>query len=219
MVRQDPDLMSGNQTKVYADLPSLVGEVRIASSLAKAASYRGAIVHPTSFSRRGPSPARRGARRGGEIEVHAPALVAVLGVRAPALARGRGQHELGAELVQSGLHDAVAGGFGKRSRVVPSRWRQPLLDECEALRRRRRVGWRDNTPSLPRALAAEYGAERRISEERVDPAEVASIVAEAAAARNGWKVILARCAPTTKPRSALQRAREMIAARDLADRV
>jgi hypothetical protein len=54
---------------------------------------------------------------------------------------------------------------------------------------------------------------------RVDPAEIASIVADAAAARNGWKVILARCAPTTKPRSALQLAREMIAARDLADRV
>ena len=52
----------------------------------------------------------------------------------------------------------------------------------------------------------------------MDPAEVASIVAEAASARNGWKVILARCAPTTKPRSALQLAREMIAARDLADR-
>ena len=40
----------------------------------------------------------------------------------------------------------------------------------------------------------------RISEERVDPAEVAGIVAEAAAARNGWKVILARCAPTSRPK-------------------
>lgn len=69
------------------------------------------------------------------------------------------------------------------------------------------------------ALAADYGSTVRISEERVDPAEVASIVAEAAATRNGWKVILTRCAPTTKPRSALQLAREMIAARDLAERV
>jgi hypothetical protein len=51
----------------------------------------------------------------------------------------------------------------------------------------------------------------------VDSSEVASIVAEAASARNGWKVILARCAPTTKPRSALQIARDAIAARDLAD--
>ncbi|WP_437907549.1 hypothetical protein WME95_06490 [Sorangium sp. So ce327] len=38
-------------------------------------------------------------------------------------------------------------------------------------------------------------------------------------ARNGWKVIPARCAPTRKPRSALQLAREMIAAPDRADRL
>jgi hypothetical protein len=68
-----------------------------------------------------------------------------------------------------------------------------------------------------RRLAADYGSERRISDERVDPSELAIIIAEAASARNGWKVILARCAPTTKPRSALQVAREAIAARDLAD--
>jgi hypothetical protein len=61
------------------------------------------------------------------------------------------------------------------------------------------------------------GRIRRISDERMDPSEVASIVVEAASARNGWKVILARCAPTTKPRSALQVAREAIAARDQAD--
>lgn len=42
---------------------------------------------------------------------------------------------------------------------------------------------------------------------------------EAASARDGWKVILSRCAPTTKPRSARQVAREAIAARDLADGV
>jgi hypothetical protein len=46
---------------------------------------------------------------------------------------------------------------------------------------------------------------------------VASIVAEAANARNGWKVILARCAPTTTPRSIAQLARDLIAARDLGD--
>ncbi len=38
-----------------------------------------------------------------------------------------------------------------------------------------------------------------LSEERVDAAEVAGIVAEAAAARNGRKIILIRCAPTTGP--------------------
>lgn len=75
------------------------------------------------------------------------------------------------------------------------------------------------SPAERRELAAEYGSERRISDERVDPAAVASIVADAASARSGWKVILARCAPTTKPRSALQIAREAIAARDLTDGV
>lgn len=45
------------------------------------------------------------------------------------------------------------------------------------------------------ALAEEYSRAVRISEERVDAGEVASIVRAAAAAPNGWKVILARCAP------------------------
>jgi hypothetical protein len=67
-------------------------------------------------------------------------------------------------------------------------------------------------------LAAEYGSSVRISEERVDHSEVASIVAEACAVRNGWKVILARCAPTARPRSALQHLREMWAAEEAARR-
>jgi hypothetical protein len=58
-----------------------------------------------------------------------------------------------------------------------------------------------------------------ISEERVDPSEVASIVAEACAVRNGWKVILRRCAPTARPRSAPQPLRETWAAEDAARRV
>jgi hypothetical protein len=48
------------------------------------------------------------------------------------------------------------------------------------------------------ALAREYGREVHISEVRVDPAEVADILREAAPRRNGWKVILARCAPLTR---------------------
>jgi len=48
------------------------------------------------------------------------------------------------------------------------------------------------------ALAREYGREDHISEVRVDPAEVADILREAAPRRNGWKVILARCAPLTR---------------------
>lgn len=58
-------------------------------------------------------------------------------------------------------------------------------------------------------MAAEYGSKRRISADRVDPEEVASIVTEAANARNGWKVILARCAPTERPRSIAQLVREL----------
>lgn len=49
------------------------------------------------------------------------------------------------------------------------------------------------------ALAREYGREGHISEARVDPGEVADILREAAPRRNGWKVILARCAPPTPP--------------------
>lgn len=94
--------------------------------------------------------------------------------------------------------------------------RETFAYSCEAYAR---IVARAQRVAERQALAAEYGAKRRISEARVDPAEVANIVAEAASARNGWKVILARCAPTRKPRSALQLAREPIAARDLGDRV
>ncbi len=93
--------------------------------------------------------------------------------------------------------------------------RETLAYSCAAYAR---IVARAKSPAERRALAVEYGSKRRISEERVDPAEVASILADAAGARNGWKVILARCAPTKKPRSALQLAPEMIAARARADR-
>ncbi len=98
---------------------------------------------------------------------------------------------------------------------IAFRQRETFAYSCEAYAR---IVSRAKSPAERKALAAEYAAKRRISEERVDPVEVASIVAEAASARNGWKVILARCAPTTRPRSALQLAREMIAARDRGDR-
>lgn len=98
---------------------------------------------------------------------------------------------------------------------IEYRKRETFAYSCEAYAR---VIERGRSPSERRALAADYGSTVRISEERVDPAEVAGIVTEAAAARNGWKVILARCAPTRKPRSALQLAREMMAARDGTDR-
>ena len=44
-------------------------------------------------------------------------------------------------------------------------------------------------------LAIEYASKVRVSAESVDPVEVNSILADACAARNGWKIILARCAP------------------------
>ncbi len=80
---------------------------------------------------------------------------------------------------------------------IDYRKRETFAYSCEAYAR---VLERAKTPADRRALAKEYGRAVRISEERVDPAEVASIVAEAAAARNGWKVLLARCAPPGRPR-------------------
>lgn len=80
---------------------------------------------------------------------------------------------------------------------IEYRQRETFAYSCEAYAR---VLARSKSPAERRALAAEYGSKRRTLEECVDSAEVASIVAEAAAARNGWKVILARCAPTTTSR-------------------
>ena len=81
---------------------------------------------------------------------------------------------------------------------IEFRKRETFAYSCEVYAR---IIGRAKNPKERLALAAEYGAEVRVSAERVDPSEVASIVAEAASARNGWKVILARCAPTSKPRS------------------
>lgn len=92
-----------------------------------------------------------------------------------------------------------------------TRWREWLLDiefrkretfaySCEAYSR---VLERASTASERRQLAADFGATVRISDERVDAAEVAEIVREAAAARNGWKVILGRCASIRRPFSSL----------------
>ena len=95
---------------------------------------------------------------------------------------------------------------------IEFRQRETFAYSCEAYAR---IITRAKSPAERRALATEYAAKRRISAEGVDAVEVANIVTEAANARNGWKVILARCAPTTKPRSAIQLAREAIAARSL----
>ncbi|MEO8211615.1 MAG: hypothetical protein ABI560_00390 [Myxococcales bacterium] len=81
---------------------------------------------------------------------------------------------------------------------IEYRKRETFAYSCEAYAR---VLERAKNPAERRALAETYGRTVRISEERVDPAELASIVEAAAAARNGWKVILARCAPTSARRS------------------
>ena len=79
---------------------------------------------------------------------------------------------------------------------IEYRKRETFAYACEAYAG---VLERGKRPAERLALAEEYGRSVRISEERVDAGEVASIVRAAAAAPNGWKVILARCAPTCRP--------------------
>ncbi|HYW38081.1 MAG TPA: hypothetical protein VE957_08205 [Terriglobales bacterium] len=79
---------------------------------------------------------------------------------------------------------------------IEYRKRETFAYSCEAYAR---VLERGKNPTQRQALGEEYCRVVRISDERVDAAEVASIVRAAAAARNGWKVILARCAPTSRP--------------------
>lgn len=49
-------------------------------------------------------------------------------------------------------------------------------------------------------LAQELGRDFQVDDERVDAAEVSDLVLEASSRRNGWKVILARCAPPRRGR-------------------
>ena len=55
----------------------------------------------------------------------------------------------------------------------------------------------ERAPSLAdrAGLAEDFGRELRVADDRVDAAEVADIVREASGRRNGWKIILGRCAP------------------------
>jgi hypothetical protein len=57
---------------------------------------------------------------------------------------------------------------------------------------------RGKRPAERLAMAEEFCRGVRLSEERVDAGEIASIVQAAATAPNGWKVILARCAPARR---------------------
>jgi hypothetical protein len=78
--------------------------------------------------------------------------------------------------------------------------RETFAYSCEAYAR---ILERARDPAERRALADEYAGAVRISEERVDAGEVANILQAAVAARNGWKIIRALCAPTHRPLSAL----------------
>jgi hypothetical protein len=73
--------------------------------------------------------------------------------------------------------------------------RETFAYACEAYAGALKRGKR---PAERLAMAEEYCRSAHISEERVDAEEVASIVRAAAAAPNGWKVILARCAPARR---------------------
>ncbi|MBK9386100.1 MAG: hypothetical protein IPN34_14910 [Planctomycetes bacterium] len=73
--------------------------------------------------------------------------------------------------------------------------RETFAYSCEAYAR---ILERSQSARERRELAIEYCRTQRISAGCDDPAEVAEIVAEAAAARNGWKVILRRCAPVPR---------------------
>jgi len=71
--------------------------------------------------------------------------------------------------------------------------REHFAYACEAYAR---IVGRAKGPAERLALAEEFRKAVRISEERVDAGELASVVGAAAMARNGWKVILARCGST-----------------------
>src|SRR6185295_7759090 len=67
---------------------------------------------------------------------------------------------------------------------IEFRKRETFAYSCEAYAR---IVERATSPAVRSALAAEYGSQVRISEERVDAAEVADILQAAASARNGWR--------------------------------
>jgi len=70
--------------------------------------------------------------------------------------------------------------------------RETFAYGCEVFAR---IVERATSPTERRALADEAGRTFRPADDRVDGAELAEILEEAAARRNGWKVILSRCAP------------------------
>lgn len=70
--------------------------------------------------------------------------------------------------------------------------RETFAYACETYSR---IGELGKGTSARRALLAEYAQGPMPADDRVDTAEYLDILAEAVAARNGWKRILARCSP------------------------
>ena len=82
--------------------------------------------------------------------------------------------------------------------LLEFRKRETFAYSCEA------YGWMVEHSRSRReriAMGQEFAkSSGRFADEQVDPAELASIVTEACDARNGWKVILKRCAAERKRR-------------------
>jgi len=97
------------------------------------------------------------------------------------------------------FHNCKRGSIGlreTRSKVwlldIEYRKRETFAYSCEAYARILEGG---KTRASRIALAEQYGTTAGIGDDRVDSTEVFSIIQAAAAAPNGWKVILSRCAP------------------------
>ena len=75
--------------------------------------------------------------------------------------------------------------------------RETFAYACEAYSRIREQARR---PADRRRLQAEYAESWVPSADGLDPEELVDILEEAAAARNGWKRILARCSPPKRTR-------------------
>jgi hypothetical protein len=82
---------------------------------------------------------------------------------------------------------------------IEFRKRETFAYSCEAYAR---VLERAASPAERRELAADYQREARLPDNGVEANEVAANVVAAASVRNGWKVILARCAPRPRPKGA-----------------
>ena len=75
---------------------------------------------------------------------------------------------------------------------IEFRKRETFAYACEAYSRLLELG---RTPSIRKSLLLKLTGDHAPAEDRVDPDEYVDILKEAVSARNGWKRLLARCAP------------------------